>query len=99
MNHKIEYFHTLVEDKFNRDQYDVSYENGKYIIKIIVKNGLLVSISSHFHHILKNNMIDCIKDYLRPEKYSVSIFVEPIKLRTTENLIFLRLSEIANSSN
>lgn len=33
-NHAVEYFHTLVEHKFQRDQYEVIYTEGKYYVTI-----------------------------------------------------------------
>ena len=39
MNHAVEYFHTLVEHEFTRDQYEVSFNEGKYHCTITIPDN------------------------------------------------------------
>lgn len=93
-NHAVEYFHTLVEHEFNRDQYDVSYVNCQYYVTIKLKNSIYSSLSNNLSFMMKKRMINIIKHYLKPEKYCVSVIIEPSTLFKNINLNYPIISEI-----
>ena len=79
MNTAIEYFHTLVEDKFTINQYEVTYTKGKYhvILKIPNKNP----ISYYACSMYQKRMERCVEGLIRPENFRLEV-IAPIKLTT-----------------
>ena len=82
MNTAIEYFHTLVEDKFTINQYEVTYTKGKYhvILKIPNKNP----ISYYACSMYQKRMERCVEGLIRPENFRLEV-IAPIKLTTYHN--------------
>jgi hypothetical protein len=80
MNHLIEYFHTLVEHKFKREQYEVFYNNGKFDIRIAVpdEQGALESV--YKYSMYKIIMENCLKGFIKSENYNISINL-PINIK------------------
>ena len=80
MNHAVEYFHSLVEHEFTRDQYEVSYNEGKYHVKITIPdNGKNNPMSYYVYMMHQKRMERCLEDYIKPENLKLSV-VLPIKL-------------------
>ena len=79
MNHAVEYFHTLVEHEFTRDQYEVSYEEGKYYITITIPDDNKSPMSYYVYMMYQKKMERCLNDYVKPENRKISV-VLPIKL-------------------
>ena len=78
-NYAVEYFHTLVEDKFERDQYEVTYTKGKYhvILKIPNKNPMSYYVCAMY----QKRMERCVEGLIRPENFRLEV-IAPIKLTT-----------------
>ena len=79
MNHAVEYFHSLVEHKFTPDQYEVSYNEGKYHVTITIENDGYTPMSYYVYMMYQKKMERCLKDYVKPENLKISV-VLPIKL-------------------
>ena len=79
MNHAVEYFHTLVEHEFTRDQYEVSYNKGKYHITITIPDDNKSPMSYYMYMMYQKKMERCLNDYVKPENRKISV-VLPIKL-------------------
>jgi hypothetical protein len=78
MSTAIEYFHTLVEDKFTRDQYEVTYTDGKYHVILTVpdKNPM----SYYFCTVFQKRMEKCVEGLIRPENFKLEV-IPPIRLK------------------
>ena len=79
MNHAVEYFHTLVEHEFTRDQYEVSYEEGKYYITITIPDDNKSPMSYYVYMMYQKKMEKCLHGLIKPENRKISV-VLPIKL-------------------
>lgn len=81
-NHAVEYFHTLVEHKFERDQYEVSYTEGKYhvILKISDKNLMSYYVCAMY----QKRMERCVEGLIRPENFRLEVIL-PIRLKMYHN--------------
>ena len=79
MNHAVEYFHTLVEHEFTRDQYEVSFNEGKYFITITIPDDNKSPMSYYVYMMYQKKMERCLNDYVKPENRKISV-VLPIKL-------------------
>ena len=79
MNHAVEYFHTLVEHEFSRDQYEVSYEEGKYYITITIPDDNKSPMSYYVYMMYQKKMEKCLHGLIKPENRKISV-VLPIKL-------------------
>jgi hypothetical protein len=79
MNHALEYFHTLVEHEFTRDQYEVLYEEGKYHITITIPDNGKNPMTYYVYMMYQKKMERCLEDYVKPENRKISV-VLPIKL-------------------
>lgn len=70
MNQVLEYFHSVVEDYFKRDQYEVSYDNGFFTVKI------LLSPTTPIHNFtgvkLKNRMEELLQENFRRDSFKVT---------------------------
>lgn len=79
MNHAVEYFHTLVEHEFARDQYEVSYNEGKYHVTITIPDDNKSPMSYYIYMMHQKRMERCLEDYVKPQNRKISV-VLPIKL-------------------
>jgi hypothetical protein len=79
MNHAIEFFHTLVEHEFRPDQYEVSFNDGKYHVKIVIPFEL--DERTYYAYLMnEKRMKRCLKGMLKPENL-VLVTQHPIWLR------------------
>lgn len=79
MNHLIEYFHTLVEHEFSQDEYEVSYEEGKYHVTITIPDNGKNPMTFYVYMMHQKRMEKCLQDLIKPENRKISV-VLPIKL-------------------
>ena len=79
MNHAVEYFHTLVEHEFTRDQYEVSFHEGKYHITITIPDDNKSPMSYYMYMMYQKKMVKCLHGLVKPENRKISV-VLPIKL-------------------
>ena len=84
MNHAVEYFHTLVEHEFTRDQYEVSYDDGKYHVTIDIPYDGYSPMSYYVYTLYQKKMVRCVRGLIKPENLEISV-VLPIKL-VNENI-------------
>lgn len=84
MNHAVEYFHSLVEHDFSIDQYEVSFNEGKYNITITFIDDGKSPMSYYMCMMYQKKMEKCLKGLIKPENMKISV-VLPIKL-LKENL-------------
>jgi hypothetical protein len=84
MNHAIEYFHTLVEEDFSRDQYDVCIKDGKYFITITLKSVLPSALTRLKVNGTIEKMERCISLYIHKDNYRLYVITEPVKI--SENI-------------
>ena len=80
MNHAIEFFHTLVEHEFRPDQYEVSFNDGKYHVKILVPFELDGARTRYACMMFERRMERCLKGMIKPENL-VLVVQHPIWLR------------------
>lgn len=79
MNHAIEYFHTLVEHQFSQDQYEVSFNEGKYYITITIPDNGKNPMTYYVYMMYQKKMERCLDGLIKPENRKISV-VLPIKL-------------------
>jgi hypothetical protein len=80
-NHAVEYFHTLVEYKFERDQYEVIYTEGKYHVTIpIPYKGDSPAQSYYTYSMYEKKMRQCVEGLIKPENFKLQVIL-PIKLK------------------
>ena len=79
MNHAVEYFHTLVEHEFTRDQYEVSYNEGKYHVTITIPDDNKSPMTYYIYMMHQKRMERCLEDYVKPGSLKLSVIL-PIKL-------------------
>ena len=79
MNHAVEYFHTLVEHEFTRDQYEVSFHEGKYYITITIPDDNKSPMTYYIYMMHQKRMERCLDGLIKPENRKISV-VLPIKL-------------------
>ena len=84
MNHAVEYFHTLVEHKFERDQYEVLYMEGKYHVKIPIPYKGDSPASYYAYSMYEKKMRQCVEGLIKPENFKLQVIL-PINLKTEEN--------------
>ena len=84
MNHAVEYFHTLVEHKFERDQYEVIYMEGKYHVKIPIPYKGDSPASYYAYSMYEKKMRQCVEGLIKPENFKLQVIL-PINLKTEEN--------------
>jgi hypothetical protein len=77
-NHAVEYFHTLVEYKFERDQYEVIYTEGKYHVTLTIpdKNPMSYYVCTMY----QKRMEQCVEGIIKPENFKLQV-IPPIKLK------------------
>lgn len=78
-NHAVEYFHTLVEHKFQRDQYEVIYTEGKYHVTINISNEGERPMNYYLYMMYQKKMEKCVEGIIRPENFKLQVIL-PIKL-------------------
>lgn len=79
MRHAVEYFHSLVEHDFSIDQYEVSFNEGKYNITITILDDGKSPMSYYMYMMYQKKMEKCLKGLIKPENFKISV-VLPIKL-------------------
>ncbi len=79
MNHAVEYFHTLVEHEFSQDQYEVSYDKGKYYITITIPDDNKSPMTYYIYMMHQKRMERCLDGLIKPENRKISV-VLPIRL-------------------
>ena len=84
MNHAVEYFHTLVEHKFQRDQYEVIYRDGKYSVTILIPYKGDSPASYYVYSMHEKKMRQCVEGLIKPENFKLQVIL-PISLNTGEN--------------
>lgn len=84
MNHAVEYFHTLVEHKFQRDQYEVIYRDGKYSVTISIPYKGDSPASYYAYSMYEKKMRQCVEGLIKPENFKLHVIL-PISLNTGEN--------------
>ena len=101
MNTAIEYFHSLVEDHFTRDQYEVSYNEGKYNV-IITPLNKYDPFSFYTHTTYKRRMERCLEGLIRPENVKIKLVLSTqIKIEHNNNYYkrIEKLLKLANLTN
>lgn len=83
MDQRIEYFHTLVDEHFKREDYIVSIMNGIYFITIKIDSSY-TPLSYYTYQLFQQKMHECLRGYIPTEKYRlmVEITEKLIKLNT-----------------
>lgn len=81
MNHAVEYFHTLVEHKFTLDQYEVSYNEGKYHVTITIPDDNKSPMSYYIYMMYQKNMERCLEGFIKPQNLKISVVLPPKLLR------------------
>lgn len=79
MDHRIEYLHTLVEHEFTRDQYKVSYEDGKYYVMITIPDNGKNPMTYFVYMMYQKKMEKCLHGFIKPGNLKLSVDL-PIKL-------------------
>lgn len=83
-NHAIEYFHTLVDHKFTRDQYEVSYADGKYHVTIPIPYKGDTPGFYYAYSLCEKRMRQCVEGLIRAENFKLEVIL-PINLLTEDN--------------
>lgn len=83
-NHAVEYFHTLVEHKFQRDQYEVIYTEGKYHVTIPIPYKGDFPASYYAYSMYEKKMRQCVEGLIKPENFKLQVIL-PISLNMGEN--------------
>lgn len=83
-NHAVEYFHTLVEHKFQRDQYEVIYTEGKYYVTIPIPYKGDSPASYYAYSMYEKKMRQCVEGLIKPENFKLQVIL-PIKLRMCQD--------------
>lgn len=84
MSHAVEYFHSLVEHEFTRDQYEVSYNKGRYHVTITIENDGYSPMSYYVYMMYQKKMERCLEDYVKPENLRIQVVLPPKLIK--ENL-------------
>ena len=79
-NHAVEYFHTLVEHKFQRDQYEVIYTEGKYHVTIPIPYRGNSPASYYAYSMSEKKMRQCVEGLIKPENFKLQVIL-PINLK------------------
>lgn len=84
MDQRIEYFHTLVDEHFKREDYIVSIMNGKYFITIKIESSGYTPLSYYAYQLYQQKMHECLRGYIPTEKYRLMVELPEklIKLNT-----------------
>ena len=77
MNTAIEYFHSLVEDHFTRDQYEVSFHEGKYDVVLTISHQKNNPMSYYVCLMYQKRMEKCVDGLIRPENFKLHVIIPP----------------------
>jgi hypothetical protein len=77
MNTAVEYFHSLVEDHFTRDQYEVSYNEGKYNVVLTITHQKNSPMSYYVCLMRQRKMEKCVEGLIRPENFKLQVIIPP----------------------
>ena len=77
MNTAIEYFHSLVEDHFTRDQYEVSFNEGKYNVVLTITHLKNSPMSYYICLMHQKRMEKCVEGLIRPENFKLQVIIPP----------------------
>ena len=94
MNTAIEYFHSLVEDYFTRDQYEVSYNEGKYNVVLTITHQKDSPISYYVCLMHQKRMEKCVNGLIRPENFKLQVIIPPSLIKQNEIRQHLRMEKI-----
>lgn len=94
MNTAIEYFHSLVEDYFTRDQYEVSYNEGKYNVVLTITHQKNSPMSYYICLMHQKRMEKCVNGLIRPENFKLQVIIPPSLIKQNEIRQHLRMGKI-----
>ena len=94
MNTAIEYFHSLVEDYFTRDQYEVSYNEGKYNVVLTITHLKNSPMSYYICLMHQKRMEKCVEGLIRPENFKLQVIIPPSLIKQNEIRQHLRMEKI-----
>ena len=94
MNTAIEYFHSLVEDHFTRDQYEVSYNEGKYNVVLTITHQKNSPMSYYICLMQQKRMEKCVNGLIRPENFKLQVIIPPSLIKQNEIRQHLRMEKI-----
>lgn len=83
MDHRIEYFHTLVEKYFNQEGYEVSYVDKVFYVKIILPKShqsFHKHINSFKLRVWSEMMDKCLCVFLKPNQFNISVRLPQIEI-------------------
>ncbi len=94
MNTAVEYFHSLVEDYFTRDQYEVSYNEGKYNVVLTITHQKNSPMSYYICLMQQKRMEKCVDGLIRPENFKLQVIIPPSLIKQNEIRQHLRMEKI-----
>ena len=94
MNTAVEYFHSLVEDHFTRDQYEVSYNEGKYNVVLTITHQKNSPMSYYICLMQQKRMEKCVNGLIRPENFKLQVIIPPSLIKQNEIRQHLRMEKI-----
>ena len=94
MNTAIEYFHSLVEDYFTRDQYEVSFNEGKYNVVLTITHQKDSPMSYYICLMHQKRMEKCVEGLIRPENFKLQVIIPPSLIKQNEIRQHLRMEKI-----
>ena len=94
MNTAIEYFHSLVEDYFTRDQYEVSFNEGKYNVVLTITHQKDSPMSYYICLMNQKRMEKCVNGLIRPENFKLQVIIPPSLIKQNEIRQHLRMEKI-----
>ena len=94
MNTAVEYFHSLVEDHFTRDQYEVSYNEGKYNVVLTITHQKNSPMSYYVCLMQQKRMEKCVNGLIRPENFKLQVIIPPSLIKQNEIRQHLRMKKI-----
>ena len=71
MNTAVEYFHSLVEDHFTRDQYEVSYNEGKYNVVLTITHQKNSPMSYYVCLMRQRKMEKCVENDQKKQPHTL----------------------------
>lgn len=77
MSTAIEYFHMIVEDHFTRDQYEVSYNEGRYDVVLTISDQKNNPMSYYVCLMRQRKMEKCVEGLIRPENFKLQVIIPP----------------------
>ena len=94
MNTAVEYFHSLVEDHFTRDQYEVSYNEGKYNVVLTITHQKNSPMSYYICLMQQKRMEKCVEGLIRPKNFKLQVIIPPSLIKQNEIRQHLRMKKI-----